>query len=111
MKCKKKSKRVQSFRLWLQYWSARERVAARPLNQNVEAERRWLFHGCRNVTNREQIISNGFDQQRANSCPYGVYFFSFFFFLPLHSNLDNIIFSSRFGLPNKLLTLGPGDIR
>eukprot|EP00004_Rigifila_ramosa_P028729 TRINITY_DN9854_c0_g1_i2.p1 TRINITY_DN9854_c0_g1~~TRINITY_DN9854_c0_g1_i2.p1 ORF type:complete len:571 (-),score=73.99 TRINITY_DN9854_c0_g1_i2:6-1517(-) len=67
-------RRVQNFRLWLQYWSARERVQGRPINARKEVEINWVFHGCRTTANMDDIITNGFDQQRANSMPYGVWF-------------------------------------
>eukprot|EP00736_Rhodelphis_marinus_P012832 Rmarinus@m.26789 len=68
-------KRVQNFRMWMQYWGALERVKARSINKNKnDVEQKWLFHGCRTESNLEDIVNNGFDQQRANSCPYGVWF-------------------------------------
>eukprot|EP01103_Thecamoeba_quadrilineata_P019739 TRINITY_DN8133_c0_g1_i1.p1 TRINITY_DN8133_c0_g1~~TRINITY_DN8133_c0_g1_i1.p1 ORF type:complete len:506 (-),score=103.25 TRINITY_DN8133_c0_g1_i1:81-1598(-) len=68
-------KRVQNFRLWLQYWSARERVSSRALNAGKrDIERTWLFHGCRQKEVLDNILNNGFDQQRANSQPFGVWF-------------------------------------
>lgn len=70
-------RRVQNMPLWMQYWASRERVKNRSCNQgktNDQIEQLWLFHGCRTTEALTDIITNGFDNQRANSMPYGVWF-------------------------------------